>query len=58
MMKKIDFRFVLGAIACFGLCYSLVMGKTGIEFQDAIAEMLMFIISFIGGLVCLSLIRK
>jgi len=57
-MKKIDFRFVLGAIACFGLCYSLVMGKTGIEFQDAIAEMLMFIISFIGGLVCLSLIRK
>jgi hypothetical protein len=58
MMKKIDFKFVLGAIGCFGLCYILVMGSTGIEFQDAIAEMLMFIISFMGGLTCLSLIRK
>jgi len=58
MMKKIDFKFVLGAIACFTLCYALVMGSTGIEFQDAIAEMFMFTISFIGGLVCLSLIKK
>jgi len=58
MMKKIDFKFVLGAIGCFGLCYTLVMGETGIEFQDTIAEMLMFTISFMGGLICLSLIRK
>jgi hypothetical protein len=58
MNKKLDIRFVLGALGCFGLCYKLVMGETGIEFSDSINEMFMFATVFIGGLVCLSLIKK
>jgi Na+/proline symporter len=58
MIKKIDIRFALGALGCFGLCYALIMGSTGVEFNDSLNEMFMFVITCIGGLICLALIKK
>lgn len=58
MIKKIDFKFLGGAVACFFIAYRIINGTTGIYFADPLNEMLTFALVGVGGIICLANIQK
>ena len=58
MLKKIDFKFLGGAVACFFIAYRIINGTTGIYFADPLNEMFTFTLAGVGGLICLASIKK
>jgi energy-converting hydrogenase Eha subunit C len=58
MIKKIDIKFVVAAIACFVVAFQIISGTSGIKFADPINEMFTFALVSIGGIVCSALIKR
>jgi energy-converting hydrogenase Eha subunit C len=58
MLKKIDFKFLFGAVACFIIGSQILNGTSGIYFADPLNEMLTFALVCVGGIVCLAAIKK
>ena len=58
MIKKIDIKFVVAAIACFVVAFQIINGTSGIKFADPLNEMFTFALVSIGGIVCSALIKK
>ncbi len=58
MIKKIDLKFVLGAVACFVIAFQIINGTSGIYFADPINEMFTFALVCVGGIVCVAASKK
>jgi hypothetical protein len=58
MLKKIDIKFVLGAIASFTVAFLILQGKSGIHFVDPLNEMFTCAFASMLGLVCVAAIKK
>jgi energy-converting hydrogenase Eha subunit C len=58
MLKKIDFKFAIGAVACFIIGAQILNGTSGIAFADPLNEMLTFALVSVGGIICLAAIKK
>lgn len=58
MLKKIDFKFMFGAVACFVIGWTIINGTSGIAFADPINEMFTFALVCVCGIVCLAGIKK
>jgi energy-converting hydrogenase Eha subunit C len=58
MLKKIDFKFAFGAVACFFIGAQILNGTSGIYFADPLNEMLTFALVCVGGIICLAAIKK
>jgi hypothetical protein len=58
MLKKIDVRFLIGAVISFTVAGLIINGKTGIAFADPLNEMLTFALACVMGIVCLAGIKK
>jgi energy-converting hydrogenase Eha subunit C len=58
MLKKIDFKFAFGAVACFFIAFQILNGTSGIAFADPLNEMLTFALVSVGGIICLAAIKK
>ena len=58
MIKKIDFKFLLGAVGCFIIGAQILNGTSGIYFDDPLNEMLTFALVCVGGIICLAAIKK
>ena len=58
MLKKIDFKFLLGAVACFVIAFQIINGTSGIAFADPINEMFTFALVCTGGIICLAATKK
>jgi energy-converting hydrogenase Eha subunit C len=58
MLKKIDFKFLLGAVGCFIIGSQIMNGTSGIYFADPLNEMLTFALVSVGGIICLAAIKK
>ena len=54
MLNKIDFKFLVGAIACFTVAGLIMFGKTGITFADPLNEMVCFVLSCVMGIFMLA----
>jgi hypothetical protein len=58
MLKKIDIKFLLGAVACFTVAFTIINGTSGIQFADPINEMFTFALVCMGGIVCLAATKR
>jgi energy-converting hydrogenase Eha subunit C len=58
MIKKIDIKFVVAAIACFVVAFQIISGTSGIVFADPINEMFTFALVGMGGIIFTALIKK
>ena len=58
MIKKIDLKFVLGAVACFVIAFQIINGTSGIYFADPINEMFFAALCFMGGIMGLAASKK
>jgi energy-converting hydrogenase Eha subunit C len=58
MIKKIDFKFLLGAVGCFIIGAQILNGTSGIYFADPLNEMFTFALVCVGGIICLAAIKK
>ena len=58
MLKKIDIKFLLGAVACFVIAFQIINGTSGIKFADPINEMFTFALVCMGGIICLAATKK
>jgi hypothetical protein len=54
MLKKINFKFLIGAIGCFTVSGLIMFGKTGITFADPLNEMVCFVIANVLGIFLLA----
>ena len=58
MLKKIDFKFLAGAVVCFFVGAQIMNGTSGIYFVDPLNEMLTFALVSVGGIICLAAVKK
>jgi energy-converting hydrogenase Eha subunit C len=58
MIKKIDFKFLLGAVGCFIIGAQILNGTSGIYFADPLNEIFTFALVCVGGIICLAAIKK
>ena len=58
MIKKIDIKFVVAAVACYVVAFQIISGTSGIKFADPLNEMLTFALVCVGGIICLAAIKK
>lgn len=58
MLKKIDFKFLFGAVACSIIAFQILNGTSGIAFADPLNEMLTFALVSVGGIICLAAVKK
>ena len=58
MLKKIDFKFLFGAVECFIIGSQILNGTSGIYFADPLNEMLTFALVSVGGIICLAAVKK
>ena len=58
MLKKIDFKFLAGAVVCFFVGAQIMNGTSGIYFADPLNEMLTFALVSVGGIIFLAAIKK
>ncbi len=58
MLKKIDFKFLAGAVVCFFVGAQIMNGTSGIYFADPINEMFTFALVCVGGIVCVAASKK
>jgi hypothetical protein len=54
MLKKINFKFLIGAIGCFTVSGLIMFGKTGITFADPLNEMVCFVMACVVGIFMLA----
>jgi len=54
MLKKIDFKFLSGAIGCFIVSGLIMYGKTGIAFAGPDNEMFCFALACVMGVFMLA----
>jgi hypothetical protein len=54
MLKKINFKFLSGAIGCFIVGGLIMFGKTGITFADPLNEMFCFVLACVMGIFMLA----
>jgi hypothetical protein len=54
MLKKINFKFLIGAIGCFIVSGLIMFGKTGITFADPLNEMVCFVMACVVGIFMLA----
>jgi hypothetical protein len=54
MLKKINFKFLSGAIGCFIVGGLIMFGKTGITFADPLNEMFCFVLVSVAGIFLLA----
>ena len=58
MLKKIDFKCLVGAVASFTVAFLILQGKSGIHFADPLNEMFTCAFASMLGLVCLAAAKK
>lgn len=54
MLKKIDFKFLIGAIGCFTVGGLIMYGKTGVVFAGPENEMFCFVLACVMGIFMLA----
>lgn len=58
MLKKIDIKFLLGAIGCFTVGGLIMYGKSGIAFADPLNEIFVFTLACTMGIFMVAGIKK
>ena len=58
MLKKIDFKFLTGAVLSFTVAGLIINGKSGIAFADPINEMFTFCLACVMGIICFAATKK
>ena len=54
MLKKIDIKFLIGAIGCFTVGGLIMYGKTGVVFAGPENEMFCFVLASVMGIFMLA----